>query len=403
MSADALDTVALELHGDAMWSHESVGEALDLVEELDMNALVFHSGDLLNCLVFPRAYFTPFSEWGAAPPRRGENAIYNARAYIAHVIARAKARNVSFYLELKEIGVCDEFIEMFPALTINGVLCPTHPKWLEFIHARYEELCVDFPEIAGVIVSVGSPEGRVTLASRRCQCERCKATKPERWYGDIIDSIYEVLERHGKRLVIREFSYNRSDQQALIRGINALPSGVEVCIKPYARDFYPTYPDNGALALLHARSKWLEYDVNGQYYGWGVFPCPMASDLITRLQVARSAGVTNLSMRVDWERVNDLSALRTFNRVNLVTGALLATGLHSKASARDVLVHAARLAGVISSSVSDDEAGEISDGLLRLWPVVEKSLYIRGFVFNHSSMLPNGVVHAWWNMASQHK
>ena len=389
----------LEISGDSMWSPAKVDVALAFMEQHGMNTLVFHDSDMLNKITFPEAYFKPFSSWGASPPRRGENVIYNCRAYLRSVLAKCARRGVDFFLELKEIGFPDEVLELWPEVVIDGVICPTHPKWSDFISTRYRETCEAFPQVSGFIVSVGSPEGRASLTSHRCRCERCARTEDAEWHRWIVGSISEAVRPYGKRLVIREFSYTPHDQKAVIDALTALPDGIEFCIKPYARDYYLPWPDNTALDSLTERPRWLEYDVHGQYFGWGVLPCAVIDDERLRLVAARRKGVGNVLLRTDWERINALWALDSFGKVNLAT----AVALHREPDAdpRRVLARALKDTNVAGPELAEAEAEKLGDVFRRVYEVVLGALYTAGYVYNVSSMVPNGIRHGWWHMAEQ--
>jgi hypothetical protein len=392
-------TQALEISGDSMWDPQSIDAALSFMGTHDMDALVFHDSDMLNKITFPTAFFQPFSSWGAAPPRRGENVIYNCRAYVKRISELCARSGFEFLLELKEIGFPDEVLELHPELLNGGVVCPSNPFWGEFIKTRYDEVCRDFPELNGFIVSVGSPEGRASLTSRRCRCDRCTELSDVAWHRWIVSSIHEAVSPYGKRLVIREFSYTPRDQRAVIEALSTLPVEIEFCIKPYARDYYLPWPDNGALSELTDRPRWLEYDVHGQYFGWGLIPCPVTEDQVRRFTVARDHGVEHAVFRTDWERINSLWAMDSFSRVNLVTAARLQRDPQLPQLA--VLADALTDCEVVDRSVPPTEVLELARALDACYQVVLKSLYVGGYVYNVSSMIPNGVRHGWWHMAEQ--
>lgn len=398
---DGFDTRALEIHSGKMWEEDFVLRALDVIERYEMNALVFHDPDIVHTITFPRRYFGQHATWADAPPRRGENAIYNKRKYISNIVHLCERRGVAFYLNVKEITFPDEIVEVYPDLLVNGIVCPSHPKWIDFLEAKYDELLSDFPGIAGIIVSVGSPEGRASMAARKCRCERCKATGLSQWYRDITHPLATMAKRHDRRLIIREFSYNPDEQKAVLDGLAPLSSEVELMVKVYPHDFYPTFPDNGALDALPDREKWIEYDVHGQYFGWGLFPCPVVEDIEKRFTVAREKGVRGVILRTDWERVNDLNCLDTLNIVNLAVGAMIARNADQDPG--EALKAALLREGFIRTSTYTAERLEnLVTVLLKLWPIFSKALYVRGFVLNSSSMFPSGVEHAWWTMLTKH-
>jgi hypothetical protein len=399
--ANGFDIRALEIHGGKMWEEAGVLKALDVIQRYRMNALVFHGTDIVHTITFPRKYFGQHATWADAPPRRGENAILNNRNYLTNISRLCGQAGVAFYLEVKELAFPDEIFEVYPDLIVDGTVCPSDPRWADFLEVKYDELFADFPDIAGVIVSVGSPEGRAAMAARKCKCERCRETSLPEWYRDVTRPLADMAQKYGRELVVREFSYNPSEQQAVLDGLQPLGSEVDLMVKVYPHDFYPTFPDNAALDALPERRKWIEYDVHGQYYGWGVFPCPVAEDIHRRFSVAREKGVRCVIVRTDWERVNDLNCMDTFNMVNLAVAGMLAED--PQRDAREALQQVLLREGFIApATYTPERLQEIAGSLLRLWPIFSKSLYVRGFVLNSSSMYPNGVDHAWWTMLTKH-
>ncbi len=390
---------ALEINAETMWRPDEVDRALRFAADHGMNMLVFHDGDIMNRLVFPRRYFPPFSPWGAAPPRRGENAIYNARAYLRNLTRKCRNQGIQFLLEVKELAFPDEVLELHPELVKNGTVCPTEPFWAEFIETRYREMCEDFVDLAGFIVSVGSPEGRATLASKRCECEGCRNAVPADWHRTVVSAIDRAVRPFGRRLVIREFSYSKAAQDAVIESLSDLPEDIDYCVKPYARDYYMPWPDNPALPALTDRRKWVEYDVHGQYYGWGILPCAVADDIKYRFDRARANGASGILLRTDWERVNGLWAVNTFSRVNLAVAAYL--GLHPDADAREALTESLRTTGLVDQALDAEQTADVAAMLSEVLPIVNGTMYTGRFVYNNSSTIPNGVEHAWWHMAVQ--
>src|ERR1035437_7614000 len=147
-----------EMHGRRMWERARIEEALAFIRMHDMTALVLHEPDIMHQLVFPRSFFDPYAQWKSAPARRGENAIQNNRIYFEHVLHLAHNQGTELWLEVKELTFPDEGLEARPELIKGGVVCPSKPFWREFIAAKTEELLADFPLLAGIILSPGSPE-----------------------------------------------------------------------------------------------------------------------------------------------------------------------------------------------------------------------------------------------------
>jgi hypothetical protein len=392
-----MDFRALELHGRSMWDHRRIEEALRVIREYGLNALVLHESDLMTEFIFPRSLFDPAAPWKGAPARRGENALHNNMAWLRDILRRAERRGVGVWVEVKELTFPDEVLERRPDLSREGTVCPTDPFWGDFVRAKYADLASLYPGLRGVIVSAGSPEGRAALSQRKCGCPRCAATSLSDWYASIIEPMRDALSRGGLGLAVREFSYNANHQRAITDAVGRQPSDVIYCIKVTPHDFYPTFPDNELIASVGARARWIEYDTMGQYYGWGVFPCLVSRDIRARFAHAIAAGVSGVLLRTEWERINDWWVLESPNRMNLRVGAVCASG--ASIDDRDLL------GGWLEEEGARAEAGErdaLAELLADSWPLMRGALYVNDFVLNDSSMFPLSVERAWWSMAEKH-
>ncbi len=381
---------ALELHGHGIWRRDRVSRALGFMQSNGFNALVLHESDLVHQVVYPRSFFDPHALWRDAPSRRGENAIFNNRAYLESVLAMAAAAGVETWVNVKEIGFSDEVLALRPELFKDGAVCPSEPFWCDYIAAKTDELLGDFPGLAGLIVSFGSQESRASRAQNRCRCVRCAGQPLEAWYGSIIAALHGPAARRGRRLAVRDFAYKPEDHDPLVAAMRQAPPDVVFCIKAMPHDFYVTFPDNPALGALPGRTQWVEYDCLGQFFGWGVMPCFVLDDLVARVPRWRAAGATGAILRIEWERINDLDALDNLATLNLIAGAALIGGgpaPDAEAVCRLWLraeghpeTNAPWLAGIMAATL----------------PVVRGALYTDGFVTADNSMLPRSVARAWW-------
>lgn len=385
---------ALELHGRRMWDRSRVIEALEAIQRYRLTALVLHETDMLQQVLFPRAFFDPYAQWAGAPTRRGENAIQNNRVYLDHVIRLARSRGIEIWLEVKELGFPDEVLELRPELLKDARVCPSEPFWQEFMEARTAELFADFPGLSGLIVSPGSPEGRAARAQNKCGCRLCADTPPALWYQRLIAALYRPTKAAGKRLAVREFAYNPEDHTPLLTALDALPEDIVLCAKVTPHDFYPTFPDNPAIRPGR-RPLWIEYDVHGQFFGWGLFPCLVADDIAARLRYAADRGVSGGLFRVEWERVNDLWCLETPNEMNLIAAAAVAAG-------ETIDTEAITARWLTQTNFPATAATALARIMEMTWPVIRQALYVDGFVFADCSMFPRSIGRAWWTMEKKH-
>ena len=387
----------LELHGKSFWSHKRIEYVLDIIRDYELNALVIHDSDFMTNFIYPSEFLNPYAPWAGAPARRGENALQNNIYYFKDLLKRAERKEIEVWIEVKELTFPDEIVEKFPELLENGVFCPTNPFWVKLLRAKYKDLVEWYPMVKGVIVSAGSPEGKAALSQKKCKCQRCASTKLSDWYLSMLNPIYEVLKPKGVKLSVREFSYTVSHQVAITEAINQMPKDVIYCIKVTPHDFYPTFPDNILIAESTGRPKWIEYDTMGQYYGWGVIPCPMFKDINDRISYALKNNVEGATLRVEWERLNDWDSLESPNRMNIFLAANACLG---KPAAMDDTIR--KWLSEEQVTYSEDDFACLRSYLEDSWDIVKHALYINDTVFADSSMIPMSIERAWWSMADKH-
>jgi hypothetical protein len=381
---------AVELHGQRMWERHSVVRTLAFMRQHGLNTLVLHESDLVHQVVYPRAYFDPYALWSELPSRRGENAIFNRRAYLSHLLKLAASSDIAVWVNVKEIGFSDEVLAIHPELIKDGVFCPSEPFWIDYIGHKTSELFSDFPLLAGMIVSFGSQESRASRVQNRCSCALCSAEPLQAWYARLIATLHAPINRLGKQLAVRDFAYKPEDHTPLIKAMAQAPENVVFCIKAMPHDFYLGFPDNPAIGQLD-RAQWIEYDVLGQFFGWGLMPCLALDDLRPRMAHWRNCNVQGVILRIEWERINDLDCLDTLNEINLIAAAAWALGQQIDA------VEACRR-WLVQREWNPAQADWLAGVLALTTPIVQKAAYIDGFVSADNSMLPRSIARAWWGM-----
>jgi hypothetical protein len=384
------DLRAVELHGQRMWEHERVVKLLAFMQRHGLNTLVLHESDLVHEIVYPRRYFDPYALWSDLPSRRGENAIFNNRAYFGRLLELAADHGVSVWVNVKEIGFSDEVLSIHPEVIKNGVFCPSEPFWAEYIEAKTSELFDDFPRLAGMVVSFGSQESRASRVQNRCQCELCRREPLADWYARMIEALHGPIRERGRQLAIRDFAYKPADHRPLIEAVGRAPQDIVFCIKAMPHDFYVTFPDNPALGAL-PRRQFVEYDVMGQFFGWGLMPCLVVDDIAQRVPRWERLGVSGAIWRIEWERINDLDAMDTLAEANLIAAA---------AWSRDERIDAPETCRRWLAERGWDEAAApwLAGILQRTLPIVRQAAYMNDAVSADNSMLPRSIQRAWWGM-----
>jgi hypothetical protein len=400
---------ALEINSTRMWCWKSVENAFQVMERLGLNTLIFHWGDLPDQLVRPRAYLSTeviFARWSL----RG-HAIDNNKLYIRRVIREASRRKIQFFLEVKELYWGDGILDLHPEVVqANQVVCPTHPFWWEFERTKYTELMEEVPDIAGVIVSAGTRESKATLATHLCTCDRCKRYDPGTWYANLYQAMYEPLKARGKMLVVRSFAYNKEGENVTIDACDRVSKDIVIALKNTPHESYPNFPNNPRIGHVGGHPQWVEYDTWGQFYGLGFFPCGQVEDIQRRLTHCQQNGVTGVMLRTDLENLTEGSVFNSLNLLNLFAGAMLAEN-HQEDLEK---VYRAWLSyGLLNSLEAESsqrapvpvqpvDMNRFRDMMKASWPIMEKTIFVRGHVICDNGMFPESVARAFYTMTVLH-
>lgn len=403
---------ALEYNANAnIWSARRIERALEYMRRMDLNTLVLNDVYLTNRVVYPASLFAGgtnatnihqryaevYEEVYRLAPR-GRSRRFVEIEYLRWVIGAAHSRDIKVYLNNKEITFPDSVIELRDDVLNGSVVCPTHPYWVEFIESKYDEMFTDLGDLDGMITSPGTGESRVTIAGNRCTCERCQDASRSDWYQSIILAMHRPAVRHGVDLVVRDFVFDKATQEDLAKAWAQLPDDIAVCLKNTPHDYYPTFPHNPRIADATTRPKWVEFDSMAQYFGWGVAPAITLDDLRSRLDHARSAGVTGILSRTDWEILEDHSCFDTPNILNLDAFARLAV----EPATTDAQLFGAWLErqDAIAPGTGDEQREAIVDWVASVftpsWSIIAGLLYADECVFNDSSSYPASVKQAFW-------
>lgn len=342
-------TRALEVHDlSRIWDLAEIRRRLAFMVANDMNALILHEPGIVDKIAFPTQFLGGES--------KGDNLfelyqqidqdIYHyalrenlnpfRRDYLTQLIFEANRVGVEVYLEDKELWFKDFILKSHPEILKNGVFCPSKSFWWEeFLPAKYRDLFIMLPELAGVVTSFGTGESRLAISNMfACDCHECKNLNPAVWHRNMVRGMYGPFRDAGKKLVIRDFIYQKEEQEQFAKALEVIPQDVVLSLKNTPHDFYPTFPDNPLIGKVGDREQWIEYDVYGQYFGWGLAPSIMTDDLIHRLRYGLDHNVSGFIMRTDWEGVQDYSCFETVNLINLYAGAVL--GKNPEADKREI-------------------------------------------------------------------
>lgn len=403
---------ALEIHSQYAWDFQFVKSTIDFMKKQRMNTLVLHKNDFIEAIVFPGKYFGNKHESydnfyeryqemfrtlkKLTPTRR--NAPLQKRAYFRRLLEETRRAGISVFIENKELYFPDIILELFPQLLKDGKVCPSDPFWWEFIRTKYAEFFEEFPEVGGIITSPASGESRATISYTRCTCERCRTASPEEWYEQLISAIYEPVRKAGRKLIIRDFVFNAKTHNEIGTAMERLPGEIGAALKNTPNDYFPTYPDNARIGNVGKREQWIEFDVWGQFYGWGVAPSILIDDLRNRMNYAKERGAEGVIFRVDWENLDGHTAFDTLNVINLYAGAWLSEnlGVDNATVYERWLEQSGHYAPGLGCEDKRRIALWVGSILDRTWDVMKRTAYLNDFVFSDSSHWPVSLDMAHW-------
>lgn len=398
------DFRALEVHDfTQIWNLERIKERLDFMVRNHMNALVFHEPGIEDKITFPARflgakdnvtnYYEAFLEIDHPILSHAlrENLNLNRRDYINHVIRLAKEAGVDVYFENKELWFSDFILKYKKELMQDGVLCPSNPFWdEEFLPYKYRELFVALPDLAGIICSIGTGEARLAISNTfACTCDSCQNLDPVDWYKKMIMGMHSAFKQADKRLIIRDFIYTKEEQERFREAFMEMPEEIELSLKNTPHDFYPTFPNNPLMGQVGNHPQVTEYDVNGQFFGWGAQPSAMLKDIKNRLTYAAEQKVHGFMARTDWEGVQDWSCFDNLNMLNLY--AIAAYGENLDSSEEDIILKWLTGEKLLKDDISPQELKAcitwVHDIMDQTWPIVEKTNFVNGCLFSNDSCL----------------
>lgn len=406
------ETRALELHSLYAWDYEWIVKCLDFMREEGYNTLILHRNDFIDLIVYPGKYFgckkdsyhSIFERYKEiyeklytyTPTRR--SGPYQRRAFLKRVLHEASERNIDVYIENKELYFPDIILEFYPFLIKNGKICANDAFWFEFTEVKYKEFFEEFPEVAGIITAPATGESRISIKSNRCTCEICRTTPKEEWFRKLLASMYKPIHAAGKKLVVRDFVFDPQAHKEISKVMEELPEDVIISLKNTPHDYYPTFPENPRIGNVGRHKQWVEFDAMGQYFGWGIGIADLFRDYATRLRHAKEKGADGVIIRTDWESLDGHSAFGTLNLVNLYSMGRLSNDYMCDASV--VYDRFLSSEGWYEPSITQEQRAIVckwfGNILSKTWEITSKTVFIDGYVFSDSSLMPVSLGHAFW-------
>lgn len=176
----------------------------------------------VNFVVFSHELFRPVERF------------LNDRAWV-HDVNRAafaaKANQLPFYLWIHELNEIPERFQQGGKVNLDD------PALMPYLEDRYERLIKAVPGCAGFVLTfheTGHPVFRNSLVTSRLEV-------PER-IALVSNTIHRVCQRHGMKLMIRNFFYEPREMEWFDQAMRLLPEDVIVMRKDMTHEFDPFYP-----------------------------------------------------------------------------------------------------------------------------------------------------------------
>jgi hypothetical protein len=395
---ESFETRALEIHSSRIWQQRQADNALEFMLRYHLNTLVIHTSDLIDMCVAPESHFPNTMMWKRWPVRY--HRMMNNRYYLNNIIRIAKEREIRVYVSVKELSFDEWLLSLYPQLRKpDGSLCATDPFWFDFLEKKTSEFLDNIPDVAGIIVSPGTRESKVSIAVNRCTCPRCQAITQTEWYKELISAMYRPIKKRGKTLGVRDFTRFSKEQDVLVTAINALSPDIIIAMKNTPHDFYPTFPHNPKIGTLGKRPQWIEYDAWGQFGGAGFFPCCLVEDLQYRLKHGYKNGVCGVQLRCDWENMTETGTFNSLNQLNIIAGAMLSENIDTDLENiyQEWAYNYGLLSPLVPSSFDQKPAPiaagadykKVRDFMKSSWNVTVKGVWIRGHIFGEDCLFPD--------------
>lgn len=191
-----------------------------------------------------------------------------------------------------------EFDDLPKRFIKDGLVDMDDPGLFPYLERRYERLLQAMPGTAGFVLTLHESDRRVFrnghVASR--------AGVPERIHK-ISRMLYDVLKRHGKQLIVRNFFYEPLEMEYFKAGIAALPDDVIVMSKDTAHEFHPFYPWDPLHGQVGKKRQIIEIDL-GVEKAWDNHGAYAQTDFIRRVALrareTRQVGLVGRA-RLPWD------------------------------------------------------------------------------------------------------
>ena len=212
---------------------------------------------------------------------------------IRHLGSLAQAKGIPFYLWVHE------FDDVPKRFLTNGRVDMENPELWRYLDARYERLLAAVPDTAGFVLTLHESDFRVFRDDNVIS----RDTVPDR-IAKVTRLIYDVLKRHQKQLILRNFFYEPVEMEAFKASLPKLPDDIIVMSKDTTHEFQPFYPWDPLHGETGAKRQIIELDL-GVEKAWSSHGVYAQTDYIRRVvQHARAKHLTGIvgRCRLGWDQ-----------------------------------------------------------------------------------------------------
>lgn len=376
--------LGLEIHDVSIWDVKRTLHACDVMEERGYNALILHENDLLDATT----QVGDNANFGVADLRWKK--VSNRLAWLNKLTKRLDQFGAKLYLEIKEPSFHDYLIESYPEiLDDTGKVNALSHVWAQICREKTEQIIKNVPLLGGLIVTLSSPEARVSLQDYIADTN--KEVDFKAWLSALIDAFHVPLSKVGKDLFVRDFAYTKHWQKETLDVIDCYDGAVGASIKITAHDYFPRFPNNDVAFDVKKAPKIFEFEAFGEHVGWGVVPNCRVAEFIDRMNFVNECGGSGAFIRVSWEAMSGPSALDCLSDVNVYALSQIVNG--NKDSLSIVKQWCVTRYGLQDVDLIE----EISQCLLESWTVIANA-YMDDKVFPRHSRLPSSWQEGWHSM-----
>jgi hypothetical protein len=253
----------------------------------------------VNFLVFSHEFFRSVEGFLASdddadpknPParvrglKRGENfrIIPGWKTDLRRIGELASAQGIPYYLWVHE------FDDVPNRFLLRGRVNMDDPELWTYLQDRYQRLLAAVPGTAGFVLTLHESDLKVF----RHGDVATRFDVPERIYR-VSKLLYDLLKRHGKQLIVRNFFYEPLEMELFKQGVDRLPDDVIVMSKDTTHEFHPFYPWDPLHGQMGRKRQIIEVDL-GVEKAWDSRGAYAQTDYVRRVvqrgRQTRAAGL----------------------------------------------------------------------------------------------------------------